>query len=225
MKKTTVYLPPRSSSPPSGVSPADESRARRSFLRQAVLRLTEEAESPEPKLPLFRSNGPSHRFGHRRSVEGRLRRTVIVLDTGGLYAAIDANEDLHGRCVAALVGARPPRVISPFVLAELDYLVGSRVGHQAQLSLVDEVVRGAYRLEPFDADDMERAKRVMDEYADLRVGLADASVVVLAQRNGTLRFAMHGRTPFSSVPRSWWEAVSAPAQRCLSRCAPASRAT
>jgi predicted nucleic acid-binding protein len=109
-----------------------------------------------------------------------------VLDTGGLYAAIDANEKLHGRSVAALSAARPPRVISPFVLAELDYLVGSRVGHEAQLSLVDEVVRGAYRLEPFDSEDMDRAKRVMERYADLRIGLADASVVVLAQRHRTL---------------------------------------
>jgi predicted nucleic acid-binding protein len=111
---------------------------------------------------------------------------MIVLDTGGLYAAIDGNEKLHGRSVAALSAARPPRVISPFVLAELDYLVGSRVGHEAQLSLVDEVVRGAYRLEPFDSEDMDRAKRVMERYADLRIDLADASVVVLAQRHRTL---------------------------------------
>jgi len=111
---------------------------------------------------------------------------MIVLDAGGLYAAIDANEALHGRCVAALIAARPPRVLSPFVLAELDYLVGNRVGHQAQLSLVDEVVRGAYRLEPFDSDDADRAKRIMERYADLRIGLADASVVVLAHRYRTL---------------------------------------
>ena len=26
---------------------------------------------------------------------------MIVLDTGGLYAALDANEELHGRCAAA----------------------------------------------------------------------------------------------------------------------------
>jgi predicted nucleic acid-binding protein len=111
---------------------------------------------------------------------------MIVLDTGGLYAAIDGNETLHGRCVAALATARPPRVLSPLVLAELDYLVGSRVGHTAQLALADEVIRGAYRLEAFDSEDVDRAKRVMEKYADLRIGLADASVVVLAQRHRTL---------------------------------------
>jgi uncharacterized protein len=111
---------------------------------------------------------------------------VIVLDTGGLYAALDANEALHGRAVAALVASAPPRVISPFVLAELDYLIGSRVGGQAQMALVDEVARGAYQLELFSSEDLGDAKRVMERYADLRIGLADASVVVLANRHRTL---------------------------------------
>jgi predicted nucleic acid-binding protein len=111
---------------------------------------------------------------------------MIVLDTGGLYAALDANEELHGRCVAALVSAQPPRLLSPFVLAELDYLIGARVGHEAQMALLGEVVRGVYRLESFSAEDVERAKQVMERYADLAIGLADASVVVLSQRHVTL---------------------------------------
>lgn len=111
---------------------------------------------------------------------------MIVVDTGGLYAALDANEVLHGRAVAALVSARAPRLLSPFVLAELDYLVGTRVGHQAQLALMDEVTRGAYQLEPFSSEDLALARRVMERYADLQVGLADASVVVIANRHRTL---------------------------------------
>ena len=111
---------------------------------------------------------------------------MIVLDTGGLYAALDANEALHGRAVAALVAAAPPRAVSPFVLAELDYLIASRVGHQAQLALIDEVARGAYQLELFSSEDVGHAKRIMERYADLRIGLADASVVVLANRHRTL---------------------------------------
>lgn len=111
---------------------------------------------------------------------------MIVLDTGGLYAALDANEALHGRAVAALVAATPPRIVSPFVLAELDYLIAGRVGHQAQMALADEVARGAYQLELFSSEDVGHAKRIMEQYADLRIGLADASVVVLANRHRTL---------------------------------------
>jgi uncharacterized protein len=111
---------------------------------------------------------------------------VIVLDTGGLYAALDANEALHGRTVAALVASPPPRVVSPFVLAELDYLIATRIGPKAQIALLDEVTRGAYQLELFSSDDVGHARRIMERYADLRIGLADASVVVLAHRHRTL---------------------------------------
>lgn len=111
---------------------------------------------------------------------------MIVIDTGGLYAALDANEALHGRAVAALATASPPRVLSPFVLAELDYLIAGRVGHHAQMALVEEVTRGAYQLAAFSADDAAQAMRIMERYADLRIGLADASVVVLAHRHRTL---------------------------------------
>ena len=111
---------------------------------------------------------------------------MIVLDTGGLYAALDANESLHGRSVAALVASSSPRYLSPFVLAELDYLIGSRVGHQAQLALLEEVTRGAYQLETFSTEDISHARRIMERYADLQIGLADASVVVLANRHRTL---------------------------------------
>lgn len=111
---------------------------------------------------------------------------MIVLDTGGLYAALDAAEALHGRAVAALVAATPPRVISPFVLAELDYLIATRVGHQAQMALIEEVARGAYQLELFPSEDVGHARRIMERFADQRIGLADASVVVLANRHRTL---------------------------------------
>jgi predicted nucleic acid-binding protein len=111
---------------------------------------------------------------------------VIVLDTGGLYAALDANETLHGRAVAALVAATPPRLLSPFVLAELDHLIASRVGNHAQMALIDEVARGVYQLEPISSEDIGHARRIMERYADLHIGLADASVVVLAHRHRTL---------------------------------------
>ena len=76
-------------------------------------------------------------------------------------------------------------LLSPFVLAELDSLLGSRVGARARIALLDEVVRGAYRLEPFGPADVVLARKVMARYATLALGLADASIVVLADRRGT----------------------------------------
>ena len=109
---------------------------------------------------------------------------MIILDTSGLLAAIDASQRRHEEAVRALEAAAPPRILSPFVLAELDYLLATRVGQSAERALLAEVGRGVYRLESFDTDDVAAAERTIGRHADLEIGLADASIVVLANRYG-----------------------------------------
>ncbi len=109
---------------------------------------------------------------------------MILLDTSGLLAAIDASQQQHPVAVEVLRAAPPPWILSPFVLAELDYLLATRVGQEAERALLAEVGRGVYRLESFEADDISSAERVIGRYAELAVGLADASLVVLANRYG-----------------------------------------
>ena len=75
-------------------------------------------------------------------------------------------------------------MLSPFVLAELDYLLATRVGGDAERALLGEVGRGTYRLEPFSEDDVAEAMGVIERHADLGIGLADASNVVPANRYG-----------------------------------------
>jgi predicted nucleic acid-binding protein len=75
-------------------------------------------------------------------------------------------------------------LLSPFVLAELDYLLAARVGQTARTSLLAEVARGAYQLEPFSGSDVREALAVAQRHGDLGVSLADASIVVLAERHG-----------------------------------------
>lgn len=109
---------------------------------------------------------------------------MILLDTSGLLAAMDASQARHREALAALRAASPPWVLSPFVLAELDYLLATRVSASAERALLAEVGRGVYRLESFGPDDVAAADRVLGRYADLGLGLADASIVVLAARYG-----------------------------------------
>jgi predicted nucleic acid-binding protein len=54
------------------------------------------------------------------------------------------------------------------------------------MDVLRDVARGAYRLEPFSARDVSRARRVMEQYADQPIGLTDAANVVLAERHNTL---------------------------------------
>lgn len=76
-------------------------------------------------------------------------------------------------------------MISPFVVAELDYMLLRRYGKQDQLAFLDEVNRGAYLLESFKAEDFARARKLLDDYDYLPdFGISDASNVVLAERYG-----------------------------------------
>jgi predicted nucleic acid-binding protein len=111
---------------------------------------------------------------------------VILLDTSGLLAAIDGSQSQHAKAAAALHHASGPLLLSPFVLAELDYLLATRVSADAERALLEEVARGAYRLEPFTAEDVASASAILGRYRDLGIGLADASIVVLAERYGVL---------------------------------------
>jgi hypothetical protein len=71
------------------------------------------------------------------------------------------------------------------VLAELDYLLATRMSAKAARSFLSEVANGAYQLEPFDQGDVDAAIDILERYADLDLGLADASMVVLAERHAT----------------------------------------
>ena len=111
---------------------------------------------------------------------------TLILDSSGLLAAIDAEQEGHREAKEALASAPGPLLISPFVLAELDYMVLRRYGRDEEAALLNEIERGAYRLEPFTARDVAEARRIIERYAGFGdLGLADASNVVLARRFDT----------------------------------------
>jgi predicted nucleic acid-binding protein len=112
---------------------------------------------------------------------------LIIIDTSGLLAALDGRQRHHRPARKALQGEKGPLVLSPFVLAELDYLVTNRIEVAAELALLAQVGDGAYELASFDADDVRTAAGIVEQYRDLEIGLAAASIVVLAHRYRTDR--------------------------------------
>lgn len=110
--------------------------------------------------------------------------TVVVADTSGLLAALDADEAEHA-AARKVVEAAAVIVLSPFVLAELDYLVMRRVGVRAQLALLAQVADRAYDLATFTHDDIAAMHALCRRFEDQEIGVTDASVAVLADRHAT----------------------------------------
>ena len=133
---------------------------------------------------------------------------MIVLDTSGLLAALDAGQRRHERARQVLEEDSGPLLLSPFVLAELDYLLLGRVGAQAERALLDEVAAGAYDLVPFGAEEVARAAELIGRYAELQIGLADASVVVIAAAAQTTRLLTLDERHFRAVRPLWGKAFT-----------------
>lgn len=125
---------------------------------------------------------------------------TLIVDSGGYLAAMDPEQDNHRSFLDALTSVRGARIISPFVVAELDYMILSRYGRESQLAFLDEVDRGVYRLEGFGGRDFTRAYALMEQYRYLEgFGIADASNVVLAERHGTLDILTTDQRDFRQV--------------------------
>jgi len=112
---------------------------------------------------------------------------LIIADTSGLLAALGAGEAENRSAQAAYTEDPGPVILSPFVLAELDYMLLSRAGVKAEQQFLDEVTSGIFELAAFTRTDVGQAATVIERYCDLRIGIADASIVVLAARYRTTR--------------------------------------
>lgn len=107
----------------------------------------------------------------------------MILDSSGLLVFLDRAVVDHDRVVQLLDEVAEPLTLSPFVLAEVDYLATTRLGSHVARALLADVAAGAFQLAPMSAGDLATALTVIDRNADLDVGLADASIVVLADRH------------------------------------------
>lgn len=110
---------------------------------------------------------------------------MIIADTSGLLAAMDPDERHHKACRQVIDTETQPVVVSPFVLAELDYLVQRKLGIAAELAMLEDVAAGAYRLAEIGPGDVAVCHSIAARYQDLGLGLADASVIHLAHRHAT----------------------------------------
>lgn len=111
---------------------------------------------------------------------------MILLDTSGILAALFPDQNRHTECAEALLTATAPLIISPFVLAEIDFLIQKFGGVDAEIRFLAEIGRRAYELAAFNEDDVEAARRIVAKYRTLGVGLADASIAVLSARYDTV---------------------------------------
>jgi len=124
---------------------------------------------------------------------------VIIVDTGVIVAMSNRRDDDHERCTELLTTTVELLVLPEPLLVEVGYMLGSRAGAAAEADFLRDVADGVYTLESMLHVDIVRAAELVERYADLPLGTADACVVAISERLGVTRIATLDIRHFSVI--------------------------
>jgi predicted nucleic acid-binding protein len=107
----------------------------------------------------------------------------LLLDTGALVSLLDRSQSAHAACASFFATWQGVAVSTEAVLAEATHLLGRVPG--GRQSCLDFFLSGGALLVPTTASSLRRCRQLLDEYADLPMDYADATLVTLAEELGS----------------------------------------
>ena len=135
---------------------------------------------------------------------------MTLCDASALIALLNQSDDNHGRCVQALSTLPAPLLTTWPCFTESMYLLGRYGGWPAQQELWGYAADQILALHVPDRPEQEKMRRLMEQYRDVPMDLADASLVATAERLNqnqifTLDQDFHiyrlpGNQPFDVIP-------------------------
>jgi predicted nucleic acid-binding protein len=120
---------------------------------------------------------------------------LILVDAGSLVALVNADDQYHSRCIAALQTFREPMATVWPPLTEAMYLLAGEP--RAQEALWEMLERGGLQLLALDSGDAPRIRELMRKYANRPMDPADAAIVRVAEREGIRKIFTVDRRDFS----------------------------
>lgn len=114
----------------------------------------------------------------------------VLLDTGPLVALLNKRDSHHGWSVEKASSLRPPFLTCEAVLAEAHFLLqGTHNGRRRLIELVDS---GKIELTGMVAEHLDRVGELMNQYANIPMGFADACLICMAEKTGGTVFSIDG---------------------------------
>lgn len=114
---------------------------------------------------------------------------AVLVDTGVFVSAADADEPRHHKCAQLLDEHRGELVVAAPVVPETAWLLEDRLGPSAEVRFLRLVTSGELRVVDLVLADYQRCVTLIERYADLGLGLVDASIVTVAENLGITTLA------------------------------------
>ncbi|HVX33161.1 MAG TPA: PIN domain-containing protein [Solirubrobacterales bacterium] len=124
---------------------------------------------------------------------------TLIVDAAPLVASADAKEPQLEVLLKIRDEEEGLLVLPAPVAAEVDYLLGVRFGEAARRAYLADLAAQRYEVACLEPADYKAIADLDARYADLGLGLADCSVVVLAERYGTRRLLTFDERHFRAV--------------------------
>jgi uncharacterized protein len=124
---------------------------------------------------------------------------TVVIDAGPLVAFGDANDPSFTRIDRLLRTVEGPLVVPAPITAEVDYLLGRRVGRGPRRKFIADLAAGRFTVACLEREDYATIADLDARYADLELGLADCALVVIARRYATDRIVSFDERHFRTV--------------------------
>lgn len=124
---------------------------------------------------------------------------TLILDAAPLVALADAKEPQLEALLRIRDEDKGPLVLPAPVAAEVDYLLGVRFGETARRAFLSDLAAQRYDVGCLEAGDYRVVAELDARYADLGLGLADCSIIVLADRYETRRLLSFDERHFRAV--------------------------
>ena len=105
---------------------------------------------------------------------------AVLADTGVLVSAADTDEPRHEAC-AELRRHRGELVVAGPVVAETAWFIESRLGPSAEADFLRLITTEELRVVDLGVADYQRCITLIETYADMGLGLVDASIVTVAE--------------------------------------------
>ena len=124
---------------------------------------------------------------------------MIVVDTGVLLAAADADDADHATCAALLRAHRGQLKVPGPVITETAWRVERNLGPLAEAQFLRLITTGQIEVIALRLADYGRCAELVEAYASLRLGLVDASVVTVAENLNVVTVATLNHRDFTVV--------------------------
>lgn len=124
---------------------------------------------------------------------------AVLLDTGILYAYYDRRDSWHPAARTLIEREVGGLIVPAPVLPEVDYLLGERLGSEAQSTFYQGIIDGSFFIADLHPQHYSRILELNRRYKSLRLGFVDAAVLALAEHLGLGRVATTDRRHFGAV--------------------------